>query len=73
MGTASSALDFAHPAVRRWFERALGSATPAQVAAWPRLARRESVLLLAPTGSGKTLAAFLVAIDSILRAPAQER
>jgi ATP-dependent Lhr-like helicase len=36
---------------------------------WPRIARGEHTLLLAPTGSGKTLAAFLSCIDRLTRRP----
>jgi ATP-dependent Lhr-like helicase len=53
------------PAVRGWFEEAFAEPTPAQVQAWPAIARGEHVLLSAPTGSGKTLAAFLWALDRL--------
>jgi ATP-dependent Lhr-like helicase len=56
-----------HPAVRNWFERALGTPTPPQEAGWPHLFDGEDTLIAAPTGSGKTLAAFLVAIDAIVK------
>jgi ATP-dependent Lhr-like helicase len=56
-----------HPAVARWFAGAFGAPTPAQVSAWPAIARGEHTLIAAPTGSGKTLAAFLAAIDTLVR------
>ncbi|MGH7281536.1 MAG: DEAD/DEAH box helicase, partial [Polyangiaceae bacterium] len=62
-----------HPAVRAWFETALGPPTRVQSAAWPHVAAGESSLILAPTGSGKTLAAFLSAIDQLVQAPARVR
>ncbi|MEM7678522.1 MAG: DEAD/DEAH box helicase, partial [Myxococcota bacterium] len=60
------ALDFAHPAVRTWFEGAFKEPTTAQNKGWPAIATGRSTLLLAPTGSGKTLAAFLCAIDRLM-------
>ena len=54
------------PIVAAWFAERLGTPTPAQERAWPRIAAGEHVLLAAPTGSGKTLAAFLYAIDNLL-------
>lgn len=57
---------FSEP-VRQWFSRAFEAPTPAQLGAWPAIARGEHVLLCAPTGSGKTLAAFLWAIDLLSR------
>src|SRR5512146_1825968 len=65
-----------HPAVQTWFERTLGTPTPAQALGWPPIRRGESTLLLAPTGSGKTLAAFLTCIDRLMfspEPPARER
>ena len=56
-----------HPAVQRWFERAFGTPTAAQAAAWPQISAQQHVLIAAPTGSGKTLAAFLAVIDALLR------
>ncbi len=53
------------PRVRDWFEAAFAAPTPAQVKAWPAIARGEHVLLSAPTGSGKTLAAFLWALSRL--------
>ena len=57
------------PAVRDWFESALGEPTRAQSLAFGPIAAGESTLLLAPTGSGKTLAAFLAALDRLAFAP----
>jgi ATP-dependent Lhr-like helicase len=54
-----------NPRVRTWFEQAFAAPTPAQAAAWPRIAAGEHVLVSAPTGSGKTLAAFLWALDRL--------
>ncbi|MDN5872537.1 MAG: DEAD/DEAH box helicase, partial [Nitrococcus sp.] len=56
-----------HPAVRSWFERALGEPTAMQLSAWSAIRAGEHALIAAPTGSGKTLAAFLAAIDSLVR------
>ncbi|MCC6207129.1 MAG: DEAD/DEAH box helicase [Gammaproteobacteria bacterium] len=56
-----------HPAVARWFARALGEPTPVQALAWPATRSGRHTLIAAPTGSGKTLAAFLAAIDSLIR------
>jgi ATP-dependent Lhr-like helicase len=56
-----------HPAVRAWFERALGEPSPPQREGWPRIRAGGNVLIAAPTGSGKTLAAFLNAVDGLLR------
>jgi ATP-dependent Lhr-like helicase len=61
------------PAVREWFESALGEPTRAQSLAFGPIARGESTLLLAPTGSGKTLAAFLAALDKLAFAPEPPR
>ena len=60
-----SALDLFAPPVRSWFSRTFEAATPPQELGWPRIARGENVLILAPTGSGKTLAAFLYAINEL--------
>jgi ATP-dependent Lhr-like helicase len=48
-----------------WFRARYGKPTPAQKAAWPRLARGENVLIASPTGTGKTLAAFLAVLDAL--------
>ena len=70
MGLVSKApLSPFRPAVRDWFESALGEPTRAQSLAFGPIARGESTLLLAPTGSGKTLAAFLAALDKLAFAP----
>jgi Lhr-like helicase len=54
--------------VRDWFARAFPAGpTTAQAVAWPRVAARESVLLVSPTGTGKTLAAFLAILDGLFR------
>ncbi len=57
-----------HPSIAAWFTRRYGAPSPAQLAAWPRIARGDNVLLLAPTGSGKTLAAFLFALNQLATA-----
>ena len=57
-----------HPIVEEWFQRTLGSPTPAQENAWNELAAGNDVLVSAPTGSGKTLAAFLLCLDRLVRA-----
>jgi ATP-dependent Lhr-like helicase len=54
------------PLVARWFAARFGSATPAQEAGWPAIARGADTLIAAPTGSGKTLAAFLWSLDRLL-------
>ncbi|MGB8169811.1 MAG: DEAD/DEAH box helicase [Chthoniobacteraceae bacterium] len=48
-----------------WFRARYGRPTPAQRAAWPRLARGENVLIASPTGTGKTFAAFLSVLDAL--------
>ena len=63
---SASAAGF-HPAVRAWFGRAFGEATPIQARAWPAIRSGEHTLISAPTGSGKTLAAFLAGIDELVR------
>ena len=50
-----------------WFAKTYGEPTPAQKAAWPRLARGENLLLASPTGTGKTFAAFLGVLDQLAR------
>lgn len=52
-----------------WLSRNFEAPTQVQVEGWPKLARGESALLVAPTGSGKTLAAFLASIDRLGRSP----
>ncbi len=63
-------LERMQPATRRWFSGAFERPTPAQVRAWESIADGDDTLVIAPTGSGKTLAAFLWAIDSLTRSPA---
>ena len=63
--SSSDSLSGFTPRVRDWFGAAFATPTPAQVQAWPAIARGEHVLLSAPTGSGKTLAAFLWALDRL--------
>jgi ATP-dependent Lhr-like helicase len=48
-----------------WFVAKYGQPTPAQRAAWPRIARGENILLASPTGTGKTFAAFLGVLDQL--------
>ncbi|HEY3281818.1 MAG TPA: ATP-dependent helicase [Armatimonadota bacterium] len=55
------------PYVWRWLLEAFGAPSPAQVAAWPRIAEGSNTLLFSPTGSGKTLAAFLWCISDLFR------
>lgn len=50
-----------------WFAAKYGEPTPAQRAAWPRIARGENVLIASPTGTGKTFAAFLSVLDQLAR------
>jgi ATP-dependent Lhr-like helicase len=61
-----SVIDLFSLPVARWFRESFTSATPPQELGWPRIARGENVLILAPTGSGKTLAAFLYAINELV-------
>ncbi|MDR2029560.1 MAG: DEAD/DEAH box helicase [Treponema sp.] len=56
-----------HPLIQTWFAETYGKPTAVQEEAWPRIARGEHLLALAPTGSGKTLTAFLAAIDRLIR------
>ena len=53
----ASVLDLFAPPVARWFQATHAAPTPPQELGWPRIARGENTLILAPTGSGKTLAA----------------
>src|SRR5437773_9791145 len=64
---SSTSLSWAHPVVRDWFTRRLGSPTEPQERGWPRILAAEDTLISAPTGSGKTLAAFLACIDRLVR------
>jgi ATP-dependent Lhr-like helicase len=60
-------LDWAHPIVREWFLRRLGTPTEPQEQGWPHILAGNTTLISAPTGSGKTLAAFLACIDRLVR------
>ena len=62
------ALTWAHPVTAEWFLTRFGSPTEPQIEGWPSIVTGSPTLISAPTGSGKTLAAFLVAIDTLLRA-----
>src|SRR3984957_1730064 len=62
------ALAWAHPLVQEWFTAKFGTPTEPQIEGWPAILRGDPTLISAPTGSGKTLAAFLVCIDTLLRA-----
>jgi ATP-dependent Lhr-like helicase len=64
---AFASLDWAHPLVREWFVRRLGTATEPQEQGWPHILAGKTTLISAPTGSGKTLAAFLACIDHLVR------
>lgn len=52
--------------VTAWFREKYGDPTPAQRAAWPRIASGANVLIASPTGTGKTFAAFLSVLDSLV-------
>ena len=66
-------LESFHPAVRTWFARRFPAGpTEPQAAGWAEIAADRHTLIAAPTGSGKTLAAFLVCIDRIYRAQAEQ-
>ncbi len=56
------------PLVREWFLGRFGRATEPQTLGWPEVRAGRDVLISAPTGSGKTLAAFLICLDSLVRA-----
>ncbi len=60
------ALSLFQPVVARWFAESFAEPTPAQRLGWPRIAKGEHTLILAPTGSGKTLAAFLYALNELV-------
>jgi ATP-dependent Lhr-like helicase len=64
---AFASLDWAHPLVREWFLRRLGTPTEPQEQGWPHILAGKTTLISAPTGSGKTLAAFLACIDRLVR------
>ena len=59
-------LSLFHPLVASWFAENVGTPTDIQNLAWPEIARRKHVLVIAPTGSGKTLTAFMWAINNFL-------
>src|SRR5580692_2403028 len=65
--TAVSPQDF-DPLVAEWFHTRFGSPTEPQILGWPEIRAGRDVLISAPTGSGKTLAAFLICLDSLVRA-----
>jgi ATP-dependent Lhr-like helicase len=65
--TPPSSLSWAHPVVRDWFTRRLGTPTEPQEQGWPPILAGQDTLIFAPTGSGKTLAAFLAYIDRLVR------
>ena len=64
---ALPSLGWAHPLVREWFVRRLGTPTEPQEQGWPHILAGKTTLISAPTGSGKTLAAFLACIDRLVR------
>jgi ATP-dependent Lhr-like helicase len=64
---ALPSLDWAHPLVREWFVRRLGTPTEPQEQGWPHILAGKTTLISAPTGSGKTLASFLACIDRLVR------
>lgn len=57
--------------VTRWFVAKYGAPTPAQAAAWPKVAAGRSVLVVSPTGTGKTFAAFLAVLNDLALAHAR--
>jgi ATP-dependent Lhr-like helicase len=61
----------AHPSAFAWFADRYGTPTPAQEAAWPRIARGENILHASPTGTGKTFAAFLGVLDELVQLQAR--
>jgi ATP-dependent Lhr-like helicase len=56
------------PLVAEWFTNRFGNPTEPQIAGWREIRTGRNVLISAPTGSGKTLAAFLICLDSLVRA-----
>src|SRR6516162_2207047 len=56
------------PLIAEWFERRFSRPTEPQVLGWPEIRAGHDVLISAPTGSGKTLSAFLICLDSLVRA-----
>src|SRR6185312_11604160 len=63
-----ASLAWAHPVTAEWFIEKFGTPTEPQEQGWPSILAGDPTLIAAPTGSGKTLAAFLVCIDTLLRA-----
>jgi ATP-dependent Lhr-like helicase len=61
-----------HPLIADWFDRRFAAPTEPQQAAWPAIREGRDVLISAPTGSGKTLAAFLICLDQLVRAAADD-
>ena len=61
-------LDGFDPLVREWFQTRFGAVTDPQRLGWPEIRTGKDVLISAPTGSGKTLAAFLICLDSLVKA-----
>ena len=66
----SEGVDAFAAATRSWLSANFETPTDVQSQGWPKLARGENALLVAPTGSGKTLAAFLASIDRLGHSPA---
>src|SRR5579862_1364201 len=56
------------PLVCEWFTSRFAAPTEPQVLGWPEIRAGRDVLISAPTDSGKTLAAFLICLDSLVRA-----
>jgi ATP-dependent Lhr-like helicase len=56
------------PLTLEWFERRFTAPTEPQILGWPEIRSGHDILISAPTGSGKTLSAFLICLDSLVRA-----
>jgi ATP-dependent Lhr-like helicase len=56
------------PLTVEWFERRFSAPTEPQILGWPEIRSGHDILISAPTGSGKTLSAFLICLDSLVRA-----
>ncbi len=56
------------PLVSAWFRARYARVTEPQAMGWPEIRAGHDVLISAPTGSGKTLAAFLICLDSLVKA-----
>ncbi|MDE1852239.1 MAG: DEAD/DEAH box helicase [Thaumarchaeota archaeon] len=64
---AEAAFESLAPAVRSFLaETGITEPTPPQVRAWPLIAGRKDVLVVAPTGSGKTEAALLPLLSRLV-------